>query len=123
MNNETPEKRKYPWKTWKSYHSRNHHSRGHIEIDALEGQWFFLLMGGCWLLVGLLVGIFNHPAFLLLGLLIGLPCCSLSIYCYLSRKEELEIEAKKQTERDEKQRILREKRRQNRLEKKPKTKR
>ncbi|MBE6951439.1 MAG: hypothetical protein E7451_08915 [Ruminococcaceae bacterium] len=120
MNNE---KRKFPWKTWKSRHSKNHRGHGFIHIDALEGQWFFLVMGGIWLLIGLLVGIFNHPAFLVIGLLIGLPCCGLSVYCRLSRKEELEIEAKRQAERDEKQRIWREKRRQERSKQKPKNKR
>ena len=110
-------KKKFPWRTLEPYRYRKRRRyvgarKGGIRVDALEGQWFFLVLGVPWLIVGIGFAVKGIAiAFSIVSIVLGIICCLISFYAFLSRREDLKIEAEKQAARDEKQRLWREKRR------------
>ncbi len=112
--NQAPEKkRRFPWKTINPYPNPNvtYRRAGGIYVDAQTGQWFFLLFGLPCLILGIGFAIAGKTSlFSVIYLVIGILFSLVALYCFLSHREDLKIEAEKKAARDEKQRLWREKR-------------
>ena len=123
-NQDSEKKRRFPWKTIDPYPIPNVNYRsvggiGGIYVDAQTGQWFFLLFAVPSLIVSIGVIICGKTSLVsVIFLVIGILCSLVSLYCFLSHREDLKIEAEKKAARDEKQRLWREKRRSERKNRK-----